>query len=175
MSEAPFSEAIRLNQIGPGLERVLTPDEAARKRIARALDLQALSQFQAELSVTPNASGWRLDGRLRAEAVQTCGLTLEPLPVSIDAAFSILMVEASDDQAESDVVEIDIDLDDDTPDVIEDGRIDLGRYAVEQLALNLDPFPRKQGAVFVQPEETAEISPFAALKALKRSPDAEGG
>ena len=49
----------------------------------------------------------------------------------------------------------------------EDGKIDLGQYAVEQLALSLDPFPRKPGAEFVQPEEPAEISPFAALKALK--------
>ena len=56
---------------------------------------------------------------------------------------------------------------------IEDGKIDLGQYAVEQLALALDPFPRKPGATFVQPEEPAEISPFAALKALKPR-DGEG-
>ena len=54
---------------------------------------------------------------------------------------------------------------------IEDGKIDLGQYAVEQLVLSLDPFPRKPGAQFVQPEEPAEISPFAALKALKPQDD----
>jgi hypothetical protein len=57
--------------------------------------------------------------------------------------------------------------DEEDADLIEDGKIDLGQYAVEQLALSLDPFPRKPGAEFVQPEEPAEISPFAALKALK--------
>ncbi|MCT6647115.1 DUF177 domain-containing protein, partial [Enterococcus faecalis] len=63
--------------------------------------------------------------------------------------------------------EIEVTLDEDDVDPIEDGKIDLGQYAVEQLALSLDPFPRKPGAEFVQPEEPAEISPFAALKALK--------
>ncbi|KAF7441445.1 Ubiquinol-cytochrome C chaperone [Pyrenophora tritici-repentis] len=44
-------------------------------------------------------------------------------------------------------------LDEEDADLIEDGKIDLGQYAVEQLALSLDPFPRKPGAEFVQPEE----------------------
>ncbi|MDP2117169.1 MAG: DUF177 domain-containing protein, partial [Brevundimonas sp.] len=52
---------------------------------------------------------------------------------------------------------------------IENGQIDLGQYAVEQLALRLDPFPRKPGAEFVQPPEPVEISPFAVLKRLKPS------
>ena len=63
--------------------------------------------------------------------------------------------------------EIEITLDEDGADLIEDGKIDLGQYAVEQLVLSLDPFPRKPGAAFVQPQEPNEISPFAALKALK--------
>ena len=58
-------------------------------------------------------------------------------------------------------------MDEDAPDVIEDGRIDLGQYAVEQLALSLDPFPRKPDAEFVQPEEPGELSPFAVLKTVR--------
>jgi hypothetical protein len=42
---------------------------------------------------------------------------------------------------------------------------------VEQLSLALDPFPRAAGAEFTPPEESAEISPFAVLKALKRDGD----
>ena len=44
---------------------------------------------------------------------------------------------------------------------------------IEHLALELDPFPRKPGAVFVQPPEPTELSPFAALKSLKPK-DGEG-
>ncbi len=169
-ADLPFSEPIRVNQIGPGLERRLEADAATRGRIARALDLAALDSFEAEMTIAPAHEGWRLSGRVRAEAVQTCGLTLEPLPVSIDQRFSIDLVEA----AEPEEGEVEVSLDDSSPDLIEDGRIDLGQYAVEQFALSLDPFPRKPGAEFVQPEEPGEISPFAVLKTLRPDSGSEG-
>ena len=161
----PYSEPVRLHQIGSGVTRILTPDGPARARIARALDLAALDAFEAEVTLAPSAAGWTLSGRVRAQATQTCGLTLEPLPVEIDAPFLVLLAET----AEADPDEIVITLDDESPDLIEDGQIDLGQYAVEQLALRLDPFPRKPGATFVQPDEPAEISPFAVLKQLRPS------
>lgn len=169
--DVPFSDPVRLNQIGAGLERRLEPDEAARVRIARALDLASLDAFVAELTLAPAAVGWRLEGRVRAEAVQTCGLTLEPLPVTVDQAFAVLLTEQAD---EADA-EIEVTLDDDAPDVVEDGKIDLGQYAVEQLALTLDPFPRKPGARFEPPAQPEEPSPFAVLKAFKpRDGDPQG-
>lgn len=165
----PFSEAVRINEIGAGIERRLVPDEAAVKRIVRALDLGSLSAFEADLKLAPAHIGWTLSGRIRATLEQVCGLTLEPLPVEVDETFSVNLVEAAEPEAD----EIEITLDDDAPDVIEDGRIDLGQYAVEQLSLALDPFPRKPGAEFVQPEEPAEISPFAVLKTFKPRDDGE--
>ena len=169
MSATPYSEMVRINQIGAGLQRRLVPDAEARKRIALALDLQGLEDFTAEMDVTPtpSSSAWTLKGRVTAHAVQTCGLTLEPLPVDVDRRFSIQLVES----APQDTDEIEVTLDEEDADPIEDGKVDLGQYAVEQLALSLDPFPRKPGAEFVQPEEPGEISPFAALKALKSRDD----
>ena len=168
----PYSEPLRLHQIGAGVQRRLTPDADAMKRIARALDLQALDVFEVDINLVPTVSGWRLEGRVIADAVQTCGLTLEPLPVHVDRKFSVQMVEATEREDDEDG-EIDLELDDDSPDQIEGGSLDLGQYAVEQLALSLDPFPRKPGAVFEQPKEPGEISPFAVLKGL-RSKDGSG-
>ena len=162
----PYSEPLRLHHIGAGVQRRLTPDANAIKRIARALDLQALDMFEVDINLVPTVSGWRLDGRVMADAVQTCGLTLEPLPVHIDRKFSVQMVEATEREPEEDG-EIDLELDDDSADQLEGGSLDLGQYAVEQLALSLDPFPRKPGAVFEQPPEPGEISPFAVLKGLR--------
>ena len=161
----PYSEPVRLHQVPGGVKRTLEPDAAARARIAKALDLASLESFTAEMDLVPTAAGWRLSGRVRASLAQTCGITLEPLPVEIDAPFSLTLAEAVDEDSD----EIDITLDDESPDLIEDGQIDLGQYAVEQLALRLDPFPRKPGAEFVQPPEPAEISPFAVLKQLRPS------
>jgi len=164
----PYSVPVRLHQVRAGEERRLEPDEAARRRIAAALDLASLDSFVADVTLTTSGqTGWKLSGRVVADAVQSCGLTLEPLPVHIDTRFSISLTEAVTTETD----EIDITMDDDTPDLIEEGQIDLGQYAVEQLALRLDPFPRKPGAEFVQPEEPVEISPFAVLKQLRSSDD----
>ncbi|MEN5144801.1 YceD family protein [Brevundimonas diminuta] len=163
----PFSDPVRLHQIGASLSRRLELDEAARARVARALDLKALDLFTAELDVVATVSGWRLTGRVIADAVQSCVLTLEPLPVHVDARFEVNLIEAAEVMTSEDG-EIDLELDDDSPDVAENGQIDLGQYAVEQLALQLDPYPRKDGAVFEQPPEPGEISPFGVLRALKQ-------
>lgn len=171
-SELPLSEIVRINEIGTALDRTLEPDAAVRMKIARSLDLASLDAFTATLTIKPARVGWTLSGRVVAEAVQTCGLTLEPMPVSIDQTFSLDLVEAAEPVAGE---EVEITLDDDSPDVIEDGRIDLGQYVVEQLALTLDPFPRKPGAEFVQPEEPADISPFAVLKAIRETDTSDKG
>lgn len=162
----PFSDPVRVHQIGASLNRSLEPDDAQRARIAKALDLVSLDDFKAELTVVPTVSGWRLTGRVVADVVQACGLTLEPIPSHVDRDFTVNLVEKLDVPVNEEG-EIDIELDDEFPDEVENGKIDLGQYAVEQLFLALDPFPRKEGAVFEQPPEPVEISPFAALKALK--------
>lgn len=169
--DLPFSQPVRLNEIGAGLKRRLEPDAASRARIAKALDLASLDAFSAELEVAPARAGWRLSGRVTAEAEQTCGVTLEPLPVRIDETFAVDLVEAAEPVDET----IEVSLDEDAPDLIEDSRIDLGQYAVEQLALSLDPFPRKPGAEFVQPEESGEVSPFAVLKGFRSAGEPDKG
>ena len=165
LPDLPYSEPVRLHQLGSGVKRTLEPDAPTRARIVRALDLASLDAFTAEMELVPSPVGWRLSGRIRASLAQTCGITLEPLPVEIDAPFRLTLAESMEEDSE----EIIITLDDESPDLIENGQIDLGQYAVEQLALRLDPFPRKPGAEFVQPPEPAEISPFAVLKQLRAS------
>ncbi|MEY3841732.1 MAG: hypothetical protein RLZZ542_842 [Pseudomonadota bacterium] len=165
LPDLPYSEPVRLHQLGSGVKRTLEPDASTRARIVRALDLASLEAFTAEMELVPSTAGWRLSGRIRASLAQTCGITLEPLPIEIDAPFALTLAESVEEDSE----EIIITLDDESPDLIENGQIDLGQYAVEQLALRLDPFPRKPGAEFVQPPEPAEISPFAVLKQLRAS------
>ena len=164
----PFSRPVRLHQVGVGVTRVLEADEAERKAIARWLDLQAVDAFSTELTLAPAEFGWLLKGRVKAEVIQRCGLTQTPLPATVDEAFTVRLVEAD----EAGGGEVEVSLEDDGADVIEGGQIDLGHHAVEQLSLALDPFPRAPGAEFVQPEESAEISPFAVLKGLRTGGDA---
>lgn len=164
-ADLPYSEPVRLNQIGVSLKRSLKPDAAARERIARALDLSSLERLEADVVIEPAPIGWKLSGQMRAGLAQTCGITLEPLPLEIDEWITLSFADAPAEESD----EIVVTLDDEAPDVVEDGQIDLGQVLLEQLSLHLDPFPRKPGAEFVQPPEPAEISPFAVLKGLKSS------
>ena len=161
-----WSERIRLDRIGQGLTRHLEADAEARARVAKALDLADLSRLEADIEVRPAGAGWRLSGKVTADLVQTCGITLEPLPSQANAEFSVDLVEASEFEPQEDDVEFDLEISD-GPDILEDGGIDLAAYVVEHLALSIDPWPRKPGAVFEAPEGPPEPSPFDVLKDLK--------
>lgn len=174
MTGAPpvLIEPVRINQIGDMRTFTLVPDAETRRAIARWLDILDLPRFEAELTLVPARIGWHLSGRLTAQAVQACGLTLEPVEEQIDETFGLDLVEADE---HADGVEVEVSLDEDAPDVISDGRIDISRHVLEHLSLALNPFPRKPGAVFEPPEETAEISPFAVLKGhVKPRDDSDG-
>ena len=63
----------------------------------------------------------------------------------------------------------DLKLDDEPPEMLVDGKIDLGAIATEFLLLGIDPYPRKAGVEFAPIKaDDAEARPFAALEALKK-------
>ena len=174
MSAEPpvLTEPVRLNQIGEKRSFSLKPDAEMRRAISRWLGILELPAFEAEVQLVPARAGWRLSGKLSGQAVQACGLTLEPVEESIDERFELDLVEAPEGEETS---EVEITLDENAPDLVTDGRIDVSRHVLEHLSLALDPFPRKPGAVFEPPEETAEISPFAVLKDRVKSRDDDAG
>lgn len=176
MSGPEFSRPLRVEQLPGRLSRHrIEADETERARLARRFGLVALDRLEAEIEIAaPTAAGLvRLRGRLSAELVQTCGVTLAPLPARIEAPFTLSFAPAAEEERG---MEDELDLvwdDEDPPDPIEDGRIDLGEAVAEQLALALDPFPRAPDAAFVappepEPEPPAKASPFAALAALRQ-------
>ena len=170
MSDKPvWSHILSLGEVGRG-ERVhkISADEAARRRIARLLDLAELSRLDAEIAVSAWFDGIQLDGRWSADFVQTCGVTLDPLPTTLRGAFKARAVPASSHHAPDPAAELVIDLEgDDPPDVLEGDHVDLAAYVVEDLSLEIDPFPRKPGVEFQPPEDTGELSPFAVLRKLR--------
>ena len=133
-----WSERIRLDRIGQGLTRHLEADAEARARVAKALDLADLSRLEADIEVRPAGAVWRLSGKVTADLVQTCGITLEPLPSQANAEFSVDLVEASEFEPQEDDVEFDVELSD-GPDTIEDGGIDLAAH-YRQGCQNQTPF-----------------------------------
>jgi hypothetical protein len=59
--------------------------------------------------------------------------------------------------------------DDEPPEPLRDGKLDLGAIATEFLLLGIDPYPRKPGVEFAPVKtDDASAKPFAALEALKK-------
>jgi uncharacterized metal-binding protein YceD (DUF177 family) len=172
----PWPSTVTLARVDRGgVDLKLAPDEAVRKAIAKQLDLVSLDQLEADVYLRSWMDGAEVSGVLRARVVQTCGVTAEDFETRIDARFSLHVLPANSEHAPQDEGgELGMDAEgDDPPDVLEGETIDVSGYVIEHLALELDPFPRKPGAVFVQPAEPVDLSPFAALKGMKAK-DEEG-
>jgi hypothetical protein len=178
VSEAwPWGRALTWPEVAHAGERRLSliagPEE--RAAVARALDLVDLTCLQANLVVRPWLDGLEIEGRVDARATRICGVSLDPFEVDIDEPLRIrVLPPGSPNAPRADSHEITVDLDaEDPPDEADGDVVDLGAYVVETLALALDPFPRKPGAVFEAPEEKPSISPFAALARLSDRPLSE--
>lgn len=166
-----WKHVIRLVDLARGSVSVrLEPDAETLGKLAKELNLEAILALNSKLTVRPWLDGAEITGRYQARVVQICGVTLDPFEQDLDGEIALQVVPQGSPHAliESEGSEISLDLDaPDPPDVLENEEIDLAHYLVEQLALDLDPFPRKPGAEFEYKPAVAEESPFAVLKRLK--------
>jgi hypothetical protein len=164
-----WSHIVKLHGLNRGPITVrLDADADARGEIARRLDLKSLPSLTADITVKPWFDGVEITGRLNAVVEQVCGVSLETFEQPVASDFDIRAVPAgSPHGAEPAGGEMELDPDaPDAPDVLEGDELDVAAHVVEQLALEIDPFPRKPGAEFDYRAPEVETSPFAALKKL---------
>jgi hypothetical protein len=172
----PLSRKFRVETIGEGASGTVEANAEERNAIAKLLDLVALDRLTFEYRLA-SSSGRRIrmTGRLTASVVQTCVVSLDPVPSALDVAVEVEFwpegaVAALEKTSEKDPGASLLDW----PEPIEDGVIELGKVLYEALATALDPYPKKPGASFEWSEgPTGEAAspksgPFAALERLKR-------
>ena len=167
-----FSRPVVVESLGSGMTRLtIVANESERAALAHRFDLQSLDRLEAKVTLKPINRGAliQVSGQLHADVLQSCVVTLEPVASRIDETFDLTYGFQTDIDAEE--VELTLDLsgdEDDPPEPIEGGVIDIGEAVAEQLALAIEPFPRKQGAVFIPPQEPEPVdaaikSPFETL------------
>jgi len=182
-SKFPFSFPVEAERVASTQGAVtVEPADEDRQRIAQAYELEAMPALKADLNLSPwRKAGIRVHGTVKAILRQRCGVTLEifdqELTDEIDRTFEPLPKSPRTARDLNDEGEIEIQMESiDPPDVIENGKIDLGAVICEQLALNIDPFPRKPGVAFEAAltgetdegeDDGKEPSPFAVLAKLK--------
>ena len=98
----------------------------------------------------------------QAQVTQLCVVTLEPFEAGIEEQVELRFVPAAKIEEEEELPPESLEGPDEIP--YENDVIDLGEALAEQLALALDPYPRKPGAVLPDEASDDDANPFAALK-----------
>jgi uncharacterized metal-binding protein YceD (DUF177 family) len=174
-----FSRPVDVESLGAPAATRLDIHAAAGERanLARRFGLVQLDSLAATVSLARNLAGdISLSGQFKAEVVQTCVVTLEPVRAMIEARFARVFSPSAQSGAET-FDEIFLDPEADEPlEPLEGGFVDVGEVVAEALGLEIDPFPRAPGAVFAagspEPSEAAKnpekSGPFAVLAKLRQ-------
>ncbi len=177
LTQSPISCIIRLDAVPrAGISSRIEADAEQMQALARDHELLELRSFEADVSVTHwRRDGFALRGRILADIVQQCSVTLEPIPQRLDIPVEQLLVpENSELDRHSHGAGEELLLSADSPDEPETftgNRFDIGALIEEFFALALDPYPRLPGVAIkagIEEEEaeTASASPFERLREL---------
>jgi len=166
-----FSRVVSLKDLGKDelrLDLVASTEECAA--LARRFELSAIAGLRATGSL------WRLGGgrvrlrvKLRAEVSQTCVVTLDPVVNQIEEDLDILFETHINDSA---ALDMSFDPNSDREPLTGDS-LDVGEIVAEELALSLDPYPKKPGIALEtgrgeEARDQPRGGPFEALAILKR-------
>ncbi|MFA6280765.1 MAG: DUF177 domain-containing protein [Bdellovibrionales bacterium] len=173
LPEPELSRPLKVDRIpAGGIEERIVATPTERAALAKRFSLLDLSRFEATLNVDREGKMFAVTGRLRAEVVQACVVTLEPVPEKVDVRIDVLfapshLIKEDHEGGLADLGEAD------PPEPIVGGMIDLGELAAQNLATALDPYPRKEGAalgvveVVGKEEDSVVRKPFTVLEGLK--------
>lgn len=164
--EPLFTRTLRASQIKESPQTVTV--EAAPQECEALAALYALPGIAALRGgfTLQHARGGIIAARLRLQArvTQICVVTLEPFEAVIDETAELAFVPAQT-VPETAAFELDPESLEGPDEIPYSGDvIDLGATLAEQLALALDPYPRKPGAALPDVAREAPDNPFAVLK-----------
>jgi len=178
-----FSHIVQLSELGGRpleIDLIANPQELAA--LKKRLIVEDIESFKAHVSlILLKNSDVNMTASFSAQVRQSCGVTLKPIVSEINYEFSITYrtIVEEEDEEEDEVFE-DFENFVEPPDPLIDEKIDVGEALVEQLALEIDPFPRVKGAVFegyvagsevVEKAYLEKKNPFAVLSKLKLKKD----
>ena len=172
-----LSRVVEVANLAPLGETItVTADRHECSSVAHRLYLVALHELSGRLTLEPwRKGGWRVTGLVHAEIEQLCVVTAQEFRSNCSFDIDRHYLHEKDRYEQTEEIVVDP-FSDDEPDVIDEGRIDIGELVVEGLALSLDPYPRMPGAEFgdVHPQsdrnmDEAKPKPFAVLSKLQRS------
>lgn len=162
-----FSRKVDLRQITVAPLALAATAEECRALAAR-FDLVSLDRLEATVALEAEGGVVTATGRFAANWVQSCAVSGEDLPVSVDQPLAFRFVPASDAHVPDEEIEL---TDEDCDEIAYTGTsFDVGEAVAQSVALAIDPFAagpnadttRKQAGLLGE----AASGPFAALAGL---------
>jgi len=168
-----FSRLVAVDRVRiEGTIERLEADAEERAALAKRFGLVAVHELSAVLKLEPwRRGGLKIMGRLQARVEQTCVVTLDSFEATVGDEV-VRFFSGHNAPGATPVVHSVESLEEDEPDVISGGSVDLGELVAEALGLVLDPYPRKPDVEFQlagsEKEPPQRETPFAALGQLKK-------
>lgn len=168
-----FSYPIKIDELNQNQYKFeLNADAEELEDICAILQVEKVKLFQATIFIKLSLKEhlMKVWGNVTAALELKSVISLENFEKDFDVPFELLFDTKATYQ---DIKEMEAGINDDVPDIIENGQIDLANIAIEQIALNLDDYPRAEGEVFdfsqyAEIEPLEEENPFAVLAKLKK-------
>jgi len=170
-----FAREVALEAVSArGYRTAIEANAAERAALAGRFGLLAPDRLAAKLELIREGGGEvRVAGAFEADVVQSCVVTLEPVVDHVAESFEVVFSPeaAAQDEGGEEA------LDEAMPEPLAGDAIDVGELVAQQLALSLDPYPRRPGATVKArlaelglPESVGSDEgrgPFGALGRLK--------
>lgn len=175
----------------PSEGRVFTisPNEVERKALAKRAGIVRLNSLQAVLRVDRErgAHMFIVSGEFKANITQHSIISMEPIESVVDEVFTAYYADHDeavpfgrarhDAYAKSGVTEFPMLEEQEDPEPMVNGKIDLGELVAQYLCLAIDPYPYREGEGYentdsiavgaealARPAEKLRPNPFEALK-----------
>ena len=150
----------------------LKADAEQLKTLTEILQVEDVKNFEADIFLKLNLKQHKLDlwGTVKALIELKSVVSLDNFEKNYEVEFTYCYDTKA---THKDIKELEPSIYDEVPDVIDNGKINLADIAIEQLALELDDYPRKEGEKFefvseFDEETTKKANPFAVLEKLKK-------
>lgn len=166
-----FSYPLKIDELGQGEQTYsLRADKDQLEWLKEILQVPAVNSFKADMKLRFQKKKGLLNvtGKVQANLSLVSVISLEEFNKDYMADFSVVY----DTNAKyDDIYQDDEDINLDVPDIVINGKIDLGDIAIEQLALVLEDHPRQEGEEFdsvIEDNTSISNNPFAVLAKLKK-------
>lgn len=168
-----FSHLLRVDDISPAQKEYrLAANAGQLKEIEEILKVPAVKSFSADIFTRRQNKSSLIDvwGNVEALITRQSVISLEDFDktykVSFELQFDTQLTENQVRELEEEGVE-------NIPDVVHNGEIDLCQLALEQIALELEDYPRRDGEEFsfqseFDESDTPAANPFKILEKLKK-------